>query len=292
MRLFFQHRRLLSVPRISLSQQLKFTQLRHPLLITRKMSGEAPSSSNPSAAAQHKHNAGPTIEDLAKQLDASQLVDAEGNPLSKNALKKLIKDQEKAKKAAQKEQQKAAQQQQEEEDYAADKYGRLPLNQSQSKAGYKWAKISELSKHIDEVVTLRARVHNTRAKGKQAFLELREQSSTVQGLLMVDKEGKFVSKQMVKFAGSIKLESIVLVEAKVVKAAMEVKGCTEKEVELQIQKIFIESEVKVEKLPFTLADASRTEEEVEKAKAEGVSLNEFKFLSLGNRCYCAFRYSS
>jgi hypothetical protein len=35
-------------------------------------------------------------------------------------------------------------------------------------------------------------------------------------------------------------------------------------------KIFIESEVKVEKLPFTLEDASRTEEDVEKSKAEGV----------------------
>lgn len=59
--------------------------------------------------------------------------------------------------------------------------------------------VPELSKHVDKgLVWVRGRVHTTRAKGKQCFLVLRQQSSTVQCILAV---GDVISKQMIKFAG-------------------------------------------------------------------------------------------
>ena len=66
---------------------------------------------------------------------------------------------------------------------------------------------------------------------------LRQGSATVQALLAVDKEGELVSKQMVKFAGSIRPESIVLVDAIVVNAYQEVKTCTVSAYELQVEKV-------------------------------------------------------
>lgn len=48
-------------------------------------------------------------------------------------------------------------------------------------------------------VWVRARIHTSRCKGKQCFLVLRQQSSTVQVLISVN---DVVSKQMVKFSGS------------------------------------------------------------------------------------------
>jgi lysyl-tRNA synthetase class II len=130
-------------------------------------------------------------------------LDAAGEPaaMSKKALKKLEKEREKAqKKAAQQQQQRA--QEDEGEDYSSDRYGHLPVNQSQQRTGHVRVRIADFTPSMDgQTVLLRARVHTTRAKGKQCFMVLRQQSSTVQALLAVDKEGKVISKQMVKFAG-------------------------------------------------------------------------------------------
>ncbi|KAI3641268.1 hypothetical protein MIR68_000740 [Amoeboaphelidium protococcarum] len=208
-----------------------------------------------------------SAESLEQKLDNVQLSENGGEPMSKKALKKKQKEEEKARKKAQEEQARLAQQQQEEgEDYAADKYGRLPLNQSQNRERRVRIRISDIGVSsdikVDEKVLLRARVHNTRAKGKQCFMVLRQQIATIQAVLAVDKEQKDVSKQMVKFCGSIKPESIVLVEAVVVKAFQKVQSCTVSDYELQIKTVFIESEVAVEKLPFTVDDASRFDPEI------------------------------
>jgi aspartyl-tRNA synthetase len=141
-----------------------------------------------------------SVDDLVKNLESSQL-DKDGNPLSKNALKKLEKEAKKAQKKAEIAERAATQQQQDEEDYAADKYGRLPINQSQTRTNTKYYTVNELANFVGSTISLRARVHNTRAKGKQAFLVLRQRSSTIQGLLSVDKDKRLISKQMVKFAG-------------------------------------------------------------------------------------------
>lgn len=72
-----------------------------------------------------------------------------------------------------------------------------------------------------------------------AFLQLRQQTHTLQGLVGISKEGEeaegVVSKQMVKWVTGISLESIVVVEG-IIKPA-EVKSCTIQNFEVQIKKV-------------------------------------------------------
>lgn len=86
------------------------------------------------------------------------------------------------------------------EDISAGKYGDFPLIQSQNKHEDRHFvdAIGGLQAHVDQTVWLRGRVHTSRSKGKQCFLVLRKQSSTVQCVIIVD---ELRSKQMVKFCG-------------------------------------------------------------------------------------------
>lgn len=86
------------------------------------------------------------------------------------------------------------------EDYSAGKYGIAKLIQSaETHSDRKFVKVSDLSQFINKgTVWVRGRVHTSRSKGKQCFLILRQQSSTVQCVIAVGDE---VSKQMVKFSG-------------------------------------------------------------------------------------------
>jgi len=74
-------------------------------------------------------------------------------------------------------------------------------------------------------------------------------------------EGK-VSKQMVKWAATVALESIVLVEGVVQKPQEDIKSTTVGDAEILIYKIYVESSVNA-RLPFSLDDASRPETEAE-----------------------------
>jgi aspartyl/asparaginyl-tRNA synthetase len=66
---------------------------------------------------------------------------------------------------------------------------------------------------------------------------------------------------------SISAESIVLVEAEIVKAAEEVKSCTISDAELKISQIHVIAEAEP-RLPFTMEDASRPESELENEDAQ------------------------
>lgn len=90
-------------------------------------------------------------------------------------------------------------------DYSEGKYGATKLIQSQDHYSDRiFTKVSELSEFLEKCpnqsVWIRGRVHTSRAKGKQCFLILRQQSSTVQCVIAVNDA---VSKQMVKFAGRL-----------------------------------------------------------------------------------------
>ncbi|KAI0002011.1 hypothetical protein BJV77DRAFT_1077785 [Russula vinacea] len=181
----------------------------------------------------------------------------ENNPLesqsgepSKNELKKRAKAAEKERKAAEKAAKLAEQQREKAEaeereaklDFAREFYGKLPLNQSQSRHGVVRHQIVSLSSDLDgKTVTIRARV----------FLKLRQRTDSVQAMLSVE-EGK-VSKFMVKWASGLSDESIVLVEGIVQKSPEEVKGATIKDVELILTRIHLTS--------FSIDDASRADGE-------------------------------
>lgn len=119
---------------------------------------------------------------------------------SKKAAKKLAAKADKAAKKADK----ASTQQQENvdegEDFAKDKYGIGKLIQSdETYSERNFVSVNELSKATSPSVWVRGRIHNSRCKGKQCFIVLRQQSSTVQVLIYVNEN---ISKQMVKFSGS------------------------------------------------------------------------------------------
>lgn len=119
---------------------------------------------------------------------------------SKKGAKKLAA---KAEKAAKKKASSAAvnqESQEEGEDYSKDKYGFPKLIQSSETHSERiFVPVNELSKSNSSNVWVRGRIHTSRCKGKQCFIVLRQQSSTVQVLIYVNEN---ISKQMVKFSGS------------------------------------------------------------------------------------------
>ncbi|WRT67651.1 aspartate-tRNA(Asn) ligase [Kwoniella shivajii] len=197
--------------------------------------------------------------------------DAPAGP-SKAELKRRAKEAEKAKKAADRaareEEEKRKREAKEAEDHAKQNYGKLPLHQSQERNGRKFLKFSELSEEsVGQRVVFRARMHNSRAQGaKIVFLNFRQQTHTLQGVLVVsgEKDENQVSKQMLKYAQLIPSESIVLVEG-VIKSA-EVKSCTITNYEVGVYKLF--TAVEVGDLPFSIDDASRAEADFERAEKD------------------------
>jgi aspartyl-tRNA synthetase len=191
-----------------------------------------------------------------------------GEP-SKNELKKRAKAAEKERKAAEKAAKLAEQQREKaaaeevrhlssqtlchplnglhpkreaKNDFAREFYGKLPLNQSQSRPGVLRHQIASLSSELDgKTVVIRARVHTLRGQGNKVFLKLRQRTDSVQALLSVE-EGK-VSKLMVKWAATLSSESIVLVEGIVQKSPEEIKDATIKDVELMITRVRTPAEV-------------------------------------------------
>ena len=146
-----------------------------------------------------------------------------------------------------------------ESDPLKDKYGVLPFIQSATDPEHrfqvKFTQISEINAQLDgQEVKLRVRLQRSRIKGKSGFLVLREGVYTIQACLFVE-EGK-ISKQMVDFAKSLRLESYVDITAKVQKVAKPVESCTQKDVELAIETLFLVVSAP-QVLPFQMEDALR-----------------------------------
>ena len=142
-------------------------------------------------------------------------------------------------------------------DPCASKFGDMELNMSQMDPEERfkilYTPVSALVEGLEgKTLRVRARLHNSRIKGKMGFLVLRESFSTVQALLMVGPE---VSPGMMKYAKSLPKESLLEIIAVVKKPDSEIKGCSQK-VELVIKEIWAVSKC-VPVLPFQLEDAMR-----------------------------------
>ncbi|KAG6458108.1 hypothetical protein O3G_MSEX010667 [Manduca sexta] len=178
---------------------------------------------------------------------------------SKKAAKKAAKAAEKEQKKAE---HKAAQSQgqgEQEPDTSEGRYGNMPLIRSTGENRDRvYTDVKDLGVKLDgQTVWVRARLQTSRAKGKQCFAVLRQTSSTVQLLVSVNEE-RAVSKQMVKFTGNINKESIVDVQALVVKTAAPVESCTVRDVELVGVQVWCVSSAKAQ-LPLLIEDAARPE---------------------------------
>lgn len=165
-----------------------------------------------------------------------------------------------------------------EKDCSADKYGFAEMIQSKEKHGDRnFISVPELKQHVDQsAVWVRGRAHTSRCKGKQCFLILRQQSSTVQCIVAV---GEAISKQMVKFSGNIHKESIIDVQVQVVAVPNKIESCTEQSLELRIQQIFVISQAKPQ-LPLQIEDASRPDNADD---AEGLNIRVNQDTRLDNR---------
>jgi len=145
-------------------------------------------------------------------------------------------------------------------DVSVGKYGIQEMNQSKTKPNIVLTPVRELGvKMTGKTVTIRGRLHTSRAKGKQCFFVIRQKTASVQCLAFVSET---VSRQMVKFAAHISKESIVDVEAVVRKVEERIESCTQQEVELYVSQVWVVS-VSDPQLPLQIEDAGRriTEEE-------------------------------
>ncbi|TPX73656.1 hypothetical protein CcCBS67573_g05080 [Chytriomyces confervae] len=190
----------------------------------------------------------------------------DGKPLSAKALKKKQEKEEKERKKKETADRLAAEKAARDAnvvDYSVGKYGELPLNQSQERTGRVRTRIESLGvEMVDQTVLMSARVQKTNATGaKLCFLTLRQRTNTVQAV--VSQDAANVSKTMLRFAIDIPTESLVLVEGVVTQPKELVKSCTVQTVELKIKTIFIVSKT-IQRLPFSLEDATRPKEEFEK----------------------------
>eukprot|EP00090_Calanus_glacialis_P029856 TRINITY_DN4797_c0_g1_i1.p1 TRINITY_DN4797_c0_g1~~TRINITY_DN4797_c0_g1_i1.p1 ORF type:complete len:739 (+),score=305.73 TRINITY_DN4797_c0_g1_i1:38-2254(+) len=139
-------------------------------------------------------------------------------------------------------------------DVSSGKYGTQEMNQSKDKPSTVLTPVKELGMKMNEkTVTVRGRVHTSRAKGKQCFFVIRQQQVTIQVLAFVNES---ISKQMVNFIANITKESIVDVEAVVKKVDEKIESCTQQDVELHVKQVWVVS-ASDPRLPLQIEDAAR-----------------------------------
>ncbi|KAL1301609.1 hypothetical protein AAFC00_005838 [Neodothiora populina] len=208
---------------------------------------------------------------------------------SKNALKKAAKEKEKAEKAAKRAAAEAARKTaQESEDVSKEDYGELPMIGSTEyvPSGIPRVNLAEIAEQykdttsMDEAggpdVCFRAVVDNARNQSaKLSFLVFRQGMATIQSVVAASDK---LSRQMVKFAGGIPAESVVLVHGLVKKTPEPVKSATISQLEIHVKKLYIVAKADSQ-LPMQVEDAERAipvEGEEEKEDASGrpnVTLN-------------------
>lgn len=144
-----------------------------------------------------------------------------------------------------------------EQDFAASFYGSYGVICSSEKPQRTLTAVRDLTAdRAGESVWIRARLHTSRAKGKQCFFVIRQAVQTVQCVACVQPE--LVSKQMIKFIASISIESIVDVYGELQLAPRPVESCSQQAVELQVRQMYVVSAAEP-RLPLQIEDAARPE---------------------------------
>jgi len=175
-------------------------------------------------------------------------------------------------------------------DISKEDYGELPMLGSQpyvpAAEKVKRVNLAEVAEeykdtsNMDEAggpqIVFRGIVENARAQGaKLTFITFRQGLDTIQAVVA---ESESLSRQMVKFAGKIPSESVVLVHGLVKKPKELVKSTTIQHLELHVKKLFIVAKADAQ-LPMQVTDAERpipAEGEDEKSEEDGrpiVTLN-------------------
>lgn len=223
----------------------------------------------------------PSFNFIMVQVAANLSDNAESDINSKKKQKKEAKAAEKAAKKEARSNAKPIESESNEPDVSEGRYGNLGLISSAD--GEESEKRKRIFTHVGQLdeskttysVWVRARLHTSRAKGKQCFLVLRQQQYTVQCIIGVCET---ISKQMVKFASNISKESLVDVCGTVSKVPKPVEGCSQKNVELVCTEMFLVSAAKPQ-LPILVEDAARPVSEQE----DGLNIKVNQDTRLDNR---------
>lgn len=186
---------------------------------------------------------------------------------SKSALKKAAKEKEKAEKAAKRKAEEEAKKKEEDSnDVSKDDYGELHMIGSQpylpqaNRATR--VQLAEIAKKYGESsqegagaeIVFRASVENARNQSaKLSFLVFRQGLSTIQAVVAASDT---LSRQMVKFAGSIPAESVVLVHGLIERPKDPVKSTSIQHLEVHVKKLYIIAKADAQ-LPMQVADAER-----------------------------------
>jgi aspartyl-tRNA synthetase len=153
------------------------------------------------------------------------------------------------------------------EDPSKNYYGDVPFGASTPVTG-PWTEIKDINPTmVGQTVTIRARVHNTRATAKNCFLVIRQRYDCMQAVLFAqskkaDGSGVDISKEMVKWCGQVPRESIVDLVGVLAGADVKSELITQNKVELAIQQVHVVSRAQTIP-PFSLDDAARPEEGVD-----------------------------
>lgn len=100
-------------------------------------------------------------------------------------------------------------------DYKTEQYGDYPFIQSEFQSGRKWVPLKDVTEtFVGQEVLVRARIHNSRGKGNNCFIVLRENFFTLQACAF---KTETISKEMLKYMSSVPNESVVDISGIVVK---------------------------------------------------------------------------
>lgn len=149
-------------------------------------------------------------------------------------------------------------------------YGDMNLIQSDGSIDRALVPIRDIQSNlVGQQIWIRARLHSSRCKGKQAFFVLRQQHFTVQAILRVAERTE-VTKEMINFAGGISKESIIDVFGLVKQSPVRIESCSQKDVELELSQVHVVSRSD-SRLAVQIEDLSRSEAEIV-AKMEELKL--------------------
>ncbi|MCJ1450145.1 hypothetical protein MMC28_000474 [Mycoblastus sanguinarius] len=198
---------------------------------------------------------------LSSFSSSTEVLNDEGQPLSKNQQRKQAHKQEHHNKNVENEKQKdQAKQHRKEEDERANReepeeiksrYGDLPLVNSRERKFEQRVQIKNLSsKRVGEEISFRGRIHAIRKMSANlAFVVFRQQLSTLQGV-MYHHEGT-ITTHMVQWVERIPIGSIVLVKGKIQKPEAPISGCSVHDAELLITDFHVITR-RPEAVPFTV----------------------------------------
>jgi len=202
-----------------------------------------------------------TLAERPKETQDDVPLGEDGKPLSKNALKKLQKDKEKAEKAAKRKAEEDAQKaQQEANDVSKEDYGDLPPVGSPEwkPTDDEYTTLSYISKEYQEKadeadgkeIVFEAIMENAREQSaKLSFLVLGDGQNNIQAVVAASET---LSRQMVKFAKNISQQSFVLCHGVLKKPKEYVKSTSIGSLEVHVKKIYVTARADV--LPIQVED--------------------------------------